>query len=191
MTEEFLRTRRTVILGGEITSEQIERIGNRMMEFQFESEEPITLIINSGGGRTFAALQLCDVIENFLTSPVHCYVVGECSSAATFILLHCAKRSCTRHSLFVIHSATISGIEIKVDKTTTSNLEALLEETRATQEMVTGMYMKKLNLDREKVEALVARGDQPFNNSLSAEEAKEIGLIEEIIESKLSLLAHQ
>jgi ATP-dependent protease ClpP protease subunit len=190
MSEEFFASRRTILLGGEITSESIEKVGSQMVGFQCESEEPINLLINSGGGNTFAALQLCDWMEHFLTAPVHGFVIGECSSAATFILLYCEKRSCTRHSYFVVHSTTLLGIEIKADKATSMNLEALLEETRATQETVTEMYMRKLNLERDKVDSIVSRGDQPFNNALSAFEAKEIGLVQEIIENKLDLLAH-
>lgn len=189
--DEFLGARRVVILGGEITTESIQRIGGQMLRYQCESEEPIHLLINSGGGNTFAALQLCDVMEHLLTAPVYGYVVGECSSAATFVLLYCTKRNCTRHSYFVVHSTTLHGIEIKADKATTMNLEALLEETRATQETVTGMYMQKLNLSRKKVDKIISRGDQPFNSAYSAEEAKEIGLIHEIIEGKLPLFTHK
>ncbi|MFT7644665.1 MAG: ATP-dependent protease ClpP protease subunit [Candidatus Paceibacteria bacterium] len=53
------------------------------------------------------------------------------------------------------------------------------------------MYMSKLGLDREEVEKIIARGDQAFNNELSAKEAKDIGLIQEIIQDKLPLLSHQ
>ncbi|MFT7644664.1 MAG: ATP-dependent protease ClpP protease subunit [Candidatus Paceibacteria bacterium] len=94
-----------------------------MIAFQCDSEEPINLVIDSGGGNTFAALKLCDLIEHFITAPVYAFVIGECPSAATFILLHCDKRSCTQHSTFLVHSSTMMGIQIKLDKTSTALLE--------------------------------------------------------------------
>jgi ATP-dependent protease ClpP protease subunit len=191
MIEKFLKTKRTIILNGDITPEIIDSISSQMMAFQCDSEYPINLVIDSGGGSTFAALRLCDFIEHFITAPVYAFVIGECSSAATFILLHCDKRSCTQHSFFLVHSSTMMGIEIKLDKTTPALFEALLEDSRTTQETVIKMYMSKLNLNREKVEKIIARGDQAFNNELSAKEAKDIGLIQEIIQGKLPLFSHQ
>lgn len=115
-----------------------------MIELQAHSPDRINLIIDSGGGSMEAALQLCDLMSTVLTAPVRGIALGACGSAATFVMLYCNERLSTPHSRFLIHSGTRSKISIPIGQTTSENLEQLLREVKATEEMVLGLYMSKL-----------------------------------------------
>ena len=178
---------RTVTLSGEITHDSTGEIARQLLTLQAESLTPINLLIDSGGGHDNAALQLCDLITHLITVPVRGLVLGSCMSAATFVILHCDVRLATPYSRFKIHSGTMSGITLPLDGNTTTNLEHLLSESKTVAERVANLYMRKLGISREQVDALVARGDQRFDDDMSALEAKEIGLITGIIEGKLNI----
>lgn len=176
--------RRTVLLG-QIDRPTVDRLGRQLLALQDESLAPITMLIQSSGGATFSAMQLCDLMEYFITAPLRGVVIGNCHSAATFVLLNCGERLATPNSQFVIHSNQVGDIKVLTDQTTERNLQDLLRETTTIAETTTRFYMKKLNMSRTEVAALVARGDQAFNNALSVEEALKIGLITGVVEKKL------
>ena len=179
---------RTVVFAGKIKREMCGKTLDRLTLLQFRSaSEPIKLLINSGGGDIDAAIDLCDFMDHVLTVPIHGVVIGECSSAATFVLLSCSVRKATQHSRFVIHSGTTGGVEFKMDKMTPKNLTDLTEEATNTAKMVVGFYAQKLGKSTSEVEKLIERGDQRFNSALTAQEAMEVGLITQIVEGKLDI----
>lgn len=182
-----LLSRRTVLLSGEITRENIRVLTHQLYELQFQSLEPINMIIDSGGGSRFAALDLCDLMEHVFTAPIRGIAIGQCGSAATFIMLHCKERLAAPHARFVIHSGSMSGLSLRLDTATAENLEKLLREIRESTELVIGIYMRKLEKSREEVQEYISRGDQNFDNAFSAQEAKDISLIHSIIEGKLDI----
>lgn len=184
LTDRMLQYR-TVALGGKITDESSAQLLDQLLQLQLDStNEPIHLFINSGGGRNSSALFLHDVIAHVLSAPVHGLVTGQCSSAATFVLLACPVRRCTPHARFVIHSGTMGDISIQMNNTSLMKIERLAQEVRKDTEWAIQFYMNKLRLPRKKVQELIARGDEDFDNELTAEEAREIGLITEIISTK-------
>lgn len=192
-------SRRTVILSDEINHQSIGEVGQRMVELQARSPDRINLIIDSGGGSMDAALRLCDLMSTVLTAPVRGIALGACGSAATFVMLYCNERLSTPYSRFLIHSGTRSKISIPIGQTTSENLEQLLRDVKATEEMVLSLYMSKLTpvawskekptdeMRREYVQQLIDRGDQSFDDWMSAEEAIEVGLVTEIVHGKLDI----
>jgi|GEM_PF-2037948 len=190
--------RRTVILAGEINHSSTGEVGQRLISLQMQSNNPINLIIDSGGGSMDAALRLCDLMTTIMTAPVRGIALGECGSAATFVMLYCKERVGTPYSRFLIHSGTRSKITIPINQTTSENLEQLLRDVKATEEMVTKLYMSRLTpkkwsgetSDEERrafVQSLIARGDQRFDDWMAAEEAIEVGLIERVVNEKLDI----
>ena len=134
-----------------------------------------------------------------LTASVRGIALGACGSAATFVMLYCNERLSTPYSRFLIHSGTRSKISIPIGQTTSENLEQQLRDVKATEEMVLGLYMSKLTpvawskkestdkKRREYVQQLIDRGDQPFDDWMSAEEAIEVGLVTKIVHGKLDI----
>lgn len=198
---EGLMDRRTVVLEGEIDQENASEIGHRMLMLQMRSSDEINLVIDSGGGSVEAALRLCDIMSTVIVAPIRGIAVGRCGSAATFVMLHCSQRVSTPHSRFLIHSGTIGRISIQINDTTTKNLENLLKEVKRIEEIVVRLYTSKLTpaawksnkpsdaKRREFVRKLISRGDQQFDDWLSAEEAVEVGLIEKIVTEKFDVFA--
>jgi ATP-dependent protease ClpP protease subunit len=200
---EGLMNRRAVLLNGKITSDIVSEVGERLLTLQMRSADRINLVINSGGGSVYGALQLCDLMGSVITAPVHGIALGTCGSAATFVMLHCAKRLSTPYSRFLIHSGTRSEITVPINQTSSEHLEQLLKDVKATEEIVTRLYMNRLTpkawansnpSEEEKmafVQELISRGDQPFDQWFSAEHALEIGLIQEITTAKLEIFPQE
>lgn len=194
-----LMAKRTVALEGRITADVTKDVGKRLLTLQMQSNEPIKLLINSGGGSTFAALELCDLMSSIMTAPIHATAIGTCGSAATFVMLHCNKRRSTRYSQFLIHSGTKSEITVPVNQRSSELLESLIKEIRDTEELVTRLYMEHLTPKawegrtpteeerRDFVRELLGRGDQRFDQWFFAKHAIEIGLIQEITTTKLDI----
>jgi ATP-dependent Clp protease, protease subunit len=173
---------------GEITGKSVSFIMERMTELQLRSPTlPIKLVINSPGGSYHAAVGLSDFMDHMITAPIHGLVFGGCHSGATVVLLSCDKRVCSPHSSFIIHNATTSGIEVKHDKLTEKTiLDLSLEIKQITASMIS-IYAQKLGISKKKAMQLLERGDQTYNQALSAEEALEIGLVHEIVKGKLDV----
>lgn len=198
-TMDGLLERRTVALVGEINSKSITEAMRELLALQMQSSSPINLIIDSGGGSTWDALRLCDFISVVMTAPVRGIAIGMCGSAATFIMLHCHERVTTPYALFLVHSGTRGQIQIPINQTTSENLEHLLSDARRTEETVLQMYMSRLTppawakkrptekTRREFVQKLINRGDQRFDDLMTADEAVEAGLVTRILSEKLDI----
>jgi len=188
---EGLMERRTVILEGNINHDTISEVSVRMLQLQTESSAKITLLINSGGGEIYPALQLCDLMQTLMTAPVGGIAIGECGSAATFIMLHCAERWGFPYSRYLIHSGNLGGINLPIGRATPKTASQLLADVNATEKLVTGIYKERLTpkgwdaatTDDQKgeyVQRLLDRGDQPFNEWMSVQEAIDVGLVQKI-----------
>lgn len=193
-----LMSKRTVVISGKIVKDNIDDVIRRLIALQTLSHEPIYLIIDSSGGSIHFALRLCDLMTTLITAPIKGVAMGLCGSAATFIMLHCDERIGTPYSKFLIHSGYRDQISIPIDQSTADNLELLLKETKNLEEEAIDLYMRKLtphtwsdNTSNENkrtyVKELIKRGDQNFNNWMSAKEAEEVGLINNIIVDKLDI----
>jgi len=195
---EGLMERRTILLTGEIDEKEVNDTRRRLLVLQTRSNEPITLLIDSAGGCTMSALHLCDFMTTLMTAPIRGIALGNCKSAATFIMLHCNPRLGTRHSRFLIHSGS-RKLSISINHTTTEQVEQILRDSRTTEKAILRLYMERLtprewedthpteDERREFVEHMIKRGDQRFDYTLTAEEALKIGLIQEIVPGKLDI----
>ena len=184
---EFLMEKRIVRLEGEINHLMLLELKDRMMFLRTQSAAPITMMVDSPGGDTLAALNFCDFMEFYLNTHVHGIVTGSCDSAATFLYLYCTKRLCFPHARFVIHSSEMGGVALKTNPASRTHRAQLDKDLDSIHERVTQMYMRKLGIKRELVEEYVLRGEQPFNAGMWAEEAVEIGLVQEIVTAPLDI----
>lgn len=190
---------RTIALVGMIDEEMVSDISERLVTLQFESTNPINLIIDSRGGNMVAALRLCDLIDTLLTAPVRGIALGECGSAATFILLHCSERWSTPNSKFMIHSGHVDNVSIPINDATPRNVEDLLSRIKDAEQEIIRIYTDRLTptvwatkrprlTARQKfVRELIGNGDRPFTKWLNAMDAVEVGLVERIVRGKLPI----
>jgi ATP-dependent Clp protease protease subunit len=145
-----------------------------------EAESPtkaITMYINSPGGSVTAGLGIYDTM-NYIRSPVSTICVGQAASMGSLLLAGGAKgkRYCLPHSSIMIHqpSGGYSG--------QASDIAIHAKEILRVRESLNKIYQKHLTKAHslEDIERLMER-----DMFLSAEEAKEMGIVDEILVQRL------
>ena len=179
--KEFKETpakNRTLLLVGKITREKAIAIREGLLSLNSQSNEEIKLIIDSPGGEVVAALLLYDILL-LLTAPVTAIVNGECSSSGVVILQGAKKRVATKGSFFYLHPIAISFEKepIIIDGKAEKKFKEKLRGSKERQKFVYEILMKKT--ERSLVE--IKRKEEKI---MFAEEAKEFGLIDEVIEEE-------
>jgi ATP-dependent Clp protease, protease subunit len=163
---------RIVFLGTPID----DNVGNLIMAqlLHLESEDPdkdISLYINSPGGDVSALLAIYDTMQ-YIKPDVSTIVMGLAASAAAVLLLagQKGKRYALPHSRVLLHQphggAQGQAVDIEIQAREIIRLRKLLDSIIATH---TGQTLEKVEKDT----------DRDF--ILTADEAKEYGVIDEII----------
>lgn len=138
--------------------------------------KPILFIINSPGGSVSDGLAIWDQVK-MITSPITTLVTGMAASMGTIIGL-CAsdpqKRLATPNARFMIHQPRIMG-HIRGQA---SDLEIQANEIMKTREQGIQTYMEATGKDKASIEKAIDR-----DNWMTAEEAKEFGLIGNVVSS--------
>ena len=175
MEEKFL-TRREVFLWGEINDESAEAIVKRILFFDGQGNDDITLYINSPGGVITAGLAVYDAMQ-YAKSDVVTVCMGQAASMAAVLLCAGAKgkREAWGHARVLIHQPLISGnmfgpasdIQIQAEEMlrVRDNLNQILSDH-------TGQSIKKIQEDT----------DRDF--FMSSEEAKKYGIIDKVSKKK-------
>lgn len=164
---------RIIFLGKEIDDKLANQIIGVLLYLDSEdSTKPIYLYINSAGGSVIAGLAVYDTMQH-IKSPVVTINVGLAASMASFLLAsgEKGKRLALPHSRIMIHQA-MGGAQGQAE-------DIKVEATQILQihENLVSMYAKMTGK-----EADVIREDLQRDNFMSAEEAKEYGLIDQVIQ---------
>ena len=167
---------RFVILGGgAVTTDSANLIIAQLL--YLEAEDPdkhINLYINSPGGMVTAGLAVYDTMQ-YIKSPITTICMGMAMSFGAVLLTAGTKgqRFCLPNSRVMIHQPLLSGgglsgqaTDIKIETTELVKTKKRLCEIMAKH---SGQTVKKVTDDMER------------NFYLSAEQAKEYGLIDEVI----------
>lgn len=146
-------------------------------EYQFNRKlvlPELKLYINCYGGEVLSSLGLYDYIRAWEgeSNKLVTIGVGCVASAAVFILLAANKRFCYPHTRFLIHSQ--SGGVIGPQK----DVESFTNEMKITQEYIYEVITSRTNITRDFLDKIT---DNKEDRWIGAEEAKELGLIHEII----------
>lgn len=172
---------RTLFLQGRIDNEEvINKIIVLSAALDVQSDEPIHLVVDSTGGKVGLALRLVDHFK-MLRSAVIGIVNGRCDSAALSVLQGCGSRFATEHSQFMCHM--VSGSLTVV----AGSDEEMLEQFRR--------FLKGLERDQQWIEEILAAGsgksvleirmllqqNQVNNHSFTAQEAKALGFIDDVL----------
>lgn len=147
------------------------RMNKRLAKYNIPSHQGvIELHIHSLGGVITSGFAMCNAI-NQCKIPVHCYVDGECASAATMIFLCGKKRYMYKNSVFLIHqlSTWVAG--------TFHNLKDEIKNSSMFMEKIKAFYLKKSKVPEEKL-------DEILEHDLwwDAETCLEYDLIDEILD---------
>src|ERR1700686_5487312 len=148
----------------------------QMLYLQYENRnQEIHFYINSPGGSVTSTLAIYDTMQ-FLECPIATYCIGMAASGAAILLAAGAKgkRFALPHSKVMIHQpwgqvgGQASDVEIEIN-------EIIKEKKR-----LTGLLAHHTGRTFEQVDAETER-----NRYFNAVEAKEFGLVDEVLEKKL------
>ncbi|MGO1081089.1 ATP-dependent Clp protease proteolytic subunit [Inquilinus sp. CA228] len=165
---------RTVLLFGEISMKLAQAISAQLLALAADDEKkPIRLVINSPGGHVEAGDTIHDMIR-FIGAPVKVIGTGWVASAGAHIYLAAKKenRFALPNTRFLLHQpsggAGGRAVDIDIEAREIIKMRRRLNEIIAKE---TGQPIEKVERDTDR------------NYWMSAEEAKEYGLVAKIIDS--------
>jgi len=170
MTKHF--TNRRVFLQGEINVESVNDLVIQLLYLEKESQDPIYMYINSGGGEVNAGLLLYDVIQG-MKAPIYMYCTGMAASMAAIILAGGQKgrRFILPHSKTMIHEPLIGG-GVGGSATSIKNISENILKTKA---ILNGILAKHTGKTVEEIDEATA-----CDNYMDAEESLAFGICDEI-----------
>ena len=136
------------------------------------TDEPVELIINSGGGDVFSASEIYTELRSY-KGEVNARIVGVAASAATVISSACDKVTMSPTASYMIHKASTIGIGNSDDFRHASDFLDTVDKSIVT------AYMDKTGMAQE--DLLQMMKDETW---LSASDAKEKGFVDEIMFSE-------
>jgi ATP-dependent Clp protease protease subunit len=142
-----------------------------------ESENPnkdIAFYINSPGGVVTSGLAIYDTMQ-YIRSPVSTVCVGQAASMGSLLLAAGApgKRYCLPNSRVMVHQPS-GGAQGQA-----TDIEIQAREILAVRARLNQIYVKHTGQALEKVEQTLER-----DRFMSAEEAREFGIVDQVVESR-------
>jgi ATP-dependent Clp protease protease subunit len=169
--ERLLRAR-TLIISGEITQRLAERVTGQLLAMAAESDDDITIYINSQGGHVEAGDTIHDMIR-FVRPQVRIIGTGWVASAGALIFVSVPRerRFCLPNTRFLLHQpAGGSG-------GTASDIEIEAREILRMRDRLNQIFARETGQTLERIEE-----DTHRNFWLDAEAAIKYGLVGKVVE---------
>ena len=163
---------RVIFLVGEVNDHAANLVVAQMLFLESENpEKDISFYINSPGGSVSAGMAIFDTM-NFIKPAVSTLCMGMAASMGAFLLTSGAKgkRFCVPNSKVMIHQP-LGGTRGQA-----TEIEIHAREILKTREQLNRILAEKTGQPMEKIER-----DTERDYYLSADEAKEYGLVDEVI----------
>lgn len=171
---------RIVFLVGPVTDESANLVVAQLLFLESENpDKDIFFYINSPGGSVTAGMSIYDTM-NFIKPNVSTLCLGQAASMGAFLLSagEKGKRFALPNSRIMIHQPLISGGL----GGQASDIEIHARELLKIKEKLNRLMAKHCGRDLADLER-----DTDRDNFMSVEEAKEYGLIDQILENRASL----
>lgn len=173
---------RIVFLIGLVTDESANLVVAQLLFLESENpDKDIFFYINSPGGSVTAGMSIYDTM-NFIKPHVSTLCLGQAASMGAFLLSagEKGKRFALPNSRIMIHQPLISGGLAGQ----ASDIEIHAKELLKIKEKLNRLLAKHCDRDLADLER-----DTDRDNYMSADEAKEYGLIDQVLENRESLQA--
>lgn len=173
---------RIVFLIGPVTDESANLVVAQLLFLESENpDKDIFFYINSPGGSVTAGMSIYDTM-NFIKPNVSTLCLGQAASMGAFLLSagEKGKRFALPNSRIMIHQPLISGGLAGQ----ASDIEIHAKELLKIKEKLNRLLAKHCDRDLADLER-----DTDRDNYMSADEAKEYGLIDQVLENRSSLQA--
>lgn len=167
---------RIIMLQTPVTDDVASSIIAQMFFLEMENpDQDIHLYINSPGGSVTAGLAIYDIMQ-FVKCDVRTYCLGQAASMGSLLLAAgtAGKRYILPNSRVMIHQPLIAGGGLSGQVT---DIEIHAKEMIYLKEKLTNIYVQHTGLSFEKL-----RDNMERDKYLSPEQAKEFGLVDEIVE---------
>ena len=140
-----------------------------------DQKKDIVIYINSPGGSVTATMAIYDTMQ-FVKSDISTVCVGMAASGAAVILAagKKGKRFALPNSEVMIHQVAVSGVEGRA-----SDIEISAKQIAKTKQKLNKILAKHSGQKIDKIEK-----DSDRDYYMSAEEAKDYGLIDDIIDKR-------
>lgn len=166
---------RIIFIGSEITDDLANLVVAQLLFLQSEdATKDVSVYINSPGGSVTAGLAIYDTMQ-FLKCDVVTYCIGQAASMAAVLLAAGAKgkRFALPNSRILIHQPATEGgygqgSDLEIQAREILRIRSLMEQMLAND---TGQSVEQISRDIER------------DKYLTAQEAKEYGLVDEIFTS--------
>ncbi|MDA0832012.1 MAG: ATP-dependent Clp endopeptidase proteolytic subunit ClpP [Planctomycetota bacterium] len=164
---------RIILMGSQVNDDVANSIVAQLLFLQFDDpESDIHLYINSPGGSVTAGMAIYDTMQ-YLTCDVATYCIGQASSMGALLLTAGAagKRNALPNARIMIHQplAGMQGTAVELD----IHAKEVIRIKKKLNEILlkhTGQTLTKIEEDTDR------------DNFMSAEEAKNYGLIDNVLE---------
>ena len=178
LAEKFLKTRQ-IILSGEVSAENAEKVIKQLLLLEADSDKPIYIYIDSPGGSIDDGFGIFDMIR-FINAPVYTIGTGLIASMGSIILLSVPKerRFALPNSHYLIHQPLIGGVARGV----ATDLEIQAEEIAKSKKKLIKLIASETGKSEEQVEK-----DCDRDHWLTAEEALDYGLVSKIVSKRADL----
>ncbi|NDJ18360.1 ATP-dependent Clp protease proteolytic subunit [Myxacorys almedinensis] len=170
-----LNQERIIFLGQEVTDSLANSIIAAMLYLDSDdNNKPISIYINSPGGSVTAGMAIYDTMQH-IKSPVVTICVGLAASMGAFLLAagEKGKRFALPHARIMIHQP-LGG----TGRRQASDIEIEAREILRIRHQLNGILADRTGQTIEKIQK-----DTDRDYFLSAQEAKEYGLIDKVIET--------
>ena len=168
---------RKLIISSTIEQDLAEKVCKYIWYLEaLDPKAPVTVIINSPGGAIDAGFAIWDQLK-MASFPITTCVTGIAASMASVLALVApkGKRTATPMSRFMIHQPAISSIV----QGQATDLEIQAREILKTKDRIVQIYCETTGHSKEQIEKSIDR-----DMWMTAQEAKEFGLIDDIISYK-------
>ncbi len=174
LLEKALLDSRTILLTGGIDDKQARRVAERLIALSGISNDPILLVLSSPGGHVESGDMIHDMI-GFITAPVNILATGWAASAGALIYtaVPVERRYALPNTRFLLHEPRggVGGMA--------SDVEIQAKEIIRMRERLNRIFAAATGQTYEKI---VEDTDRDY--WMSAEEAKNYGLVGNIISHK-------
>lgn len=168
---------RIIFLGTEVNDTVANLLIAQMLFLeQNDSEAPIHFYINSPGGSVYAGLGIYDIMQH-ISCPVYTYCVGLAASMGSLLLSagHAEHRYALPHARIMIHQP-LGGARGQA-----SDIQIQAKEIQDLKKQLTQIYVDHTSTNKSYDDYELA---MDRDNYLSPGAAKDMGLIDNIIEPK-------
>ena len=179
--DEVLLRHRRIFLSDGISSDSAKEIIRKLWYLELiKPGEPILFVINSPGGSVDSGFAIWDQIK-LISSPVTTLVTGLAASMGSILSLCAApgRRFATENSRIMIHQPSIYGV-IRGQAT---DLDIQAKEILKTRQSIVNMYVKATGKEYSVIDKAIDR-----DAWMSAQEAKDFGLLDKVISSYAEIL---